>query len=165
MSDTYAEEYSVTITKDKRTGAILGEFWRRNQKLDRDGEPARINYSRETRNVTQQVWCTDDQPDRLEDKPAHIHYDPVSGAVTAEHWFVSGRLHRDGDKPASIEYNEENGNIIKEVYAKNGDIHRNLNLGPAIIEYDPVSKKVVSQDWYVDGRCAENPSGPERTPA
>lgn len=165
MSNIYTEEYSITITKDKKTGSIVGEFWRRNKILDRVGEPARINYSKETGNVTNRVWYTDDQPSRLEDKPAHVHYDPVSGAIIAEYWFISALLHRDGDRPATIHYDEKNGNILREVYAKNGYVHRSINLGPAILEYDPLTKLVVSQEWHVDGRYIERPGDLGHSPA
>jgi hypothetical protein len=84
--------------------------------------------------------------------PALRKWDQDTGELTYECWHdEEGKLHRGGNKPARIKVNPYSKVIECEEYFIHGQQHRLLEGAPATIRRDPVSGKVVHEEWWHKG--------------
>lgn len=153
------EEFVVEVDYHPKSGRLISERWKnRSGKFDRPGDmPAFINYCPEKGTPDYQRWHEPGGEQHREgDKPALIVSDPNSGVHLLETYSWLGDFHREGDKPAQI-FRSEQGNILEEVYWKYGEKHRDPDCGPARIRYSPTNGRVLSTEYWVDGRQVPAP--------
>ena len=97
--------------------------------------------------------------------PAIIYYTPnKDNEIDTVIYCWRGRRHRK-DGPAMIEYVDtvEGKRIaMLEMYYRHGKLHRDFKDGPAWIERDGRSGRVISEYYYRDGRLYRDPAeGPD----
>lgn len=159
VDDYYEANFNVRIRRDKETDQIVLEAWHNDQgQPHRNGDlPAFIKRDK-SGFVTYQRWQKIGITHRMH-KPAILSFYPETKVLMHEAWRINGQPHRDGDFPSDIWRDKETGNIYSEEYYKNGRRHR--DNGPAVIEYDPVTKEIIKQEFWRNDRqvLKRKPSG------
>lgn len=133
--------YEHSLTINKKTGTILSEEWKLNDKPHRIGQPAYIIwYGDGTRS---EYWYENGLFHR-NGGPAVIERNHTG--IKVEKWYKNNLLHRTGS-PAFTEW-YDNRNIKSEYWYENNQLHR--SNGPAIIMYKQNGQKSF-ESWYIHG--------------
>ena len=148
-----SEEHRVITERDKPTGTVTHEEWRKDGKLDRADGPAWIVRDKAT-GVTYEEWWKDGKLDRA-DGPAWIVRDKATGTVTREAWWKDGKLDR-ADGPAGIVRDKATGAVTHEEWRKDGKLDR--ADGPAWIVRDKATGAVTREAWWKGGSRVDPPS-------
>lgn len=94
----------------------------------------------------------------------HTQPDGKRGAPAVRSWWLFGQTVRGNDKPSQEHYAPDGITVIKQWWLiRSGTMmvpHRDNDL-PAFIEYDPTTKNIIEEHWFINGVPARaDPSKP-----
>lgn len=180
MSDFLVREYSVSRLVDKKTGELKREQWLiKNGGLHhnpygpaikewKDGHasyecwlvigvkhrsddlPAVISYAENTDKVIRKAEYWVDGEEHRVNKPSKIKRDYDTHKPIYLEYKQEGKPHRSRGLPAVVEFCPHSGTVVYAEFWENG--HRHRQSGPAVIERDPNTKEILSQEFYVHGQ-------------
>ncbi|MEQ8328095.1 MAG: hypothetical protein RIE84_11285 [Parvibaculum sp.] len=175
---------AVTI-RDKKSGEVLEEQYVVDGQLQRVGGPAVVRIENgqrrekiyqqgslhnpdgpsetvtdlETGIVVEETWHLQGLEHRT-DGPAFTMRHPQTGVVLVERWSLYGVIERGDDGPSQIHRDPSTGRVRLEQWHTAGNLDR--EVGPASIQYDTESGKIVQQRYFHNGveSYPERPASP-----
>lgn len=93
------EEYRVKIIRDSDTRVAYIELWRLGNDFHREGAPARIKRDRKTGAVLAEFWSRAGIGHHREDGPAVIRYRP-DGSISYSVWYLDGKKIKPPSRPS-----------------------------------------------------------------